>query len=970
MNIPLPLFFVEKLHGHSHEQGIVHSALSSFGSFFESSGTPIFFRDYTNHGVKHLTEVLATAAAMIPVNAGKTFTAADSTILILATLLHDAALHIAEPGFHHLILGDAKDRRMVEFDATIWPALWDEFLFTARRWDDRKLANIFGDQFVQEGRTVANPFERWGNLNQADCKLIGEFIRLHHPRLAHEFAVYGMPGIEADFLKLPSEASKEWRDLSGLVARSHGLPLRVSVDYIEKHYHKRDYQGIHATYLMALLRLADYLQIDATRAPAVVFRYRVIPSRISDLEWRTHNSVKNITPEHEDPESVEVHAEPPDVEAYLRLREWLDGIQYELDSSWAVLGEVYGRYPALKELGLHWRRIRSNLDDRAVFARSVSFLPRRIRIEVARAELLSLLIRPLYGDDPSYGVRELIQNAVDAVREREFHQQKYPESSKEIISDQRADVVVWLTDFDNKTNCAWLVVSDRGIGMTEKILTDYFLTAGASYRHSEQWQKIFERSDPSVGSKPRAQIIRTGRFGVGALAAFLLGENIEVQTRHISSATGFRFSMSLTQEAVQVERVDDLPVGTLIRVCVGRDAFEKLDRDNGSVTKPRLWDWYILSKPSVVRLRGSQKRQISNGLAPDLSEWGMVETNLPMTIHWAFDVRAPSLSCNGIYVSRSDKLPEITARHCDSNGYFVCTPLIHVSDPDGHLPLSLTRKELFTEEYGFERDLYQSMMKDWLALMLARFPEKMAAYEIEGILKGFKFRTSAQYSYNVSPDCLICTEGFCLTFSNAAQTISRPIENILWIESANALSLVADVSEWDCILFANGLTLPELGTSYPGPWASNIQKYLQENKEGLSVCGYKFTDNTTSFIKSKQQPHTAFEEWVEWEAVEKGTGKRAKRQTRWLVWSQEFRLGKYPFEALQKIGDDLSYSIPFVAEFTLASPWKGKLAGGILDYWWQRYFGDQLIPWNKSDRRLKFPKAYEELAPYIARYKG
>lgn len=257
MNIQLPQLFEAKLEGHQREKGIVFSAISSFGQWFETSGTPPFFRDYTDHGPKHVSSVLATAAAMIPNEATEIFTAADTTVFILAALLHDSALHLAEPGFRHLILGDARERRIESFDKATWPALWDEFLFTARRWNDTKLAEIFGDDFVQKGRSVSNPFDRWGNLTESDFKLVGEFIRRHHPRLAHEFATYGVPGVTVDFLTLPREVPEEWSDLSGIVARSHGLSLRTCLDRVSKRYHKRDYQGIHTVYLMALLRLSD-----------------------------------------------------------------------------------------------------------------------------------------------------------------------------------------------------------------------------------------------------------------------------------------------------------------------------------------------------------------------------------------------------------------------------------------------------------------------------------------------------------------------------------------------------------------------------------------------------------------------------------------------------------------------------------------------------------------------------------------
>jgi hypothetical protein len=46
-------------------------------------------------------------------------------------------------------------------------------------------------------------------------------------------------------------------------------------------------------------------------------------------------------------------------------------------------------------------------------------IPEKIAFEAANADLLKLLVAPLYGNDPSIGVRELIQNAIDAVREYE-----------------------------------------------------------------------------------------------------------------------------------------------------------------------------------------------------------------------------------------------------------------------------------------------------------------------------------------------------------------------------------------------------------------------------------------------------------------------------------------------------------------------------------------------------------------------
>ena len=79
------------------------------------------------------------------------------------------------------------------------------------------------------------------------------------------------------------------------------------------------------------------------------------------------------------------------------------------------MGEVYSRREDLKGLGIRLRRVRSNLDDVRRFRQQVSYIPGRLAFESAGTGLLKKLVAPLYGDAPEVGVRELLQNAIDAV---------------------------------------------------------------------------------------------------------------------------------------------------------------------------------------------------------------------------------------------------------------------------------------------------------------------------------------------------------------------------------------------------------------------------------------------------------------------------------------------------------------------------------------------------------------------------
>jgi hypothetical protein len=115
-----------------------------------------------------------------------------------------------------------------------------------------------------------------------------------------------------------------------------------------------------------------------------------------------------------------------------------------LDRSWAILGEVYGLqgHNGLNKLGLKIRRVKSNIDDTQEFAQTVTYFPAKVAFEAANADLLKLLVAPLYSNDPGIGIRELIQNAVDAVREFEDSALRHPELALVDRYKQDSDIVL------------------------------------------------------------------------------------------------------------------------------------------------------------------------------------------------------------------------------------------------------------------------------------------------------------------------------------------------------------------------------------------------------------------------------------------------------------------------------------------------------------------------------------------------
>jgi molecular chaperone HtpG len=712
-------------------QAIVFTALSNSKSFFEER--PTFFPEYTDHSLRHVEGVLRSADALIPTGSHYDrgpgeghgpFTPADSATLTLAVLFHDLGMHLTWDGFRNLIASPAVNLPYI--DRHSWSQLWEDYVARAYRWDEHKRIAVFGNT-----EPVRRPPDDGLHATMRDRMFIGEFLRSHHPRLAHEIAVTGFPGITSRLKIVGDSRYAEWIDLTGLLARSHGMPLRRALEIVSDRFHRREFRGIHPAYIMVLLRVADYLQIQAERAPSSRLQIQALKSPVSMREWTTHDVVRNISFDENDPEAVYIDFAARDITTFLRVKDLLAGLQAELDISWAVLGEVFGRDPILRELGLDLRRITSNLDDVDSFARTVDFVPVRCRFEAA-PQLLPLLVKPLYGNDVAAGVRELIQNAIDACRERDDIL-KYSTPEHQIIyREQDADVVVAL---DGDAQSGWtLTVSDRGVGMTVDVVQKYFLRAGATFRQSPEWQELH-----ATGLDGLSRVARSGRFGIGVLAAYLLGSSVEVETRHLQASShepdGLRFSTTMFTDPVALSRCR-CPVGTKITIRLDSEiglqlanAFGLSNDAFGSLPN----GLYLLDHPSVHLLRNGKRINHSAGW-PSEGEvlpryWRRMSLRGFAEVQWSYDPKfkgtsrwdlAGYLACNGLAVTRwGGQMPQYKWDVPDVSSLEIGSPAVSVFDHDARLGLTLSRRDLVDRKLGFEQELYEDIISDVIAAILA-----------------------------------------------------------------------------------------------------------------------------------------------------------------------------------------------------------------------------------------------------------
>ena len=125
--------------------------------------------------------------------------------------------------------------------------------------------------------------------------------------------------------------------------------------------------------------------------------------------------------------------------------------------------------------------------------------------------------------------------------------------------------------------------------MTADTIVNYFLCAGASFRRSDYWL------NQHIDGRGNSRVLRSGRFGIGVLAAFLAGNNVEVTTRHVTDLKGIVFTAALTDKYTELRHVA-CDIGTTIRVLLTKTAAQSL-RD-----RPDSWDWYCLASPVVTRV--------------------------------------------------------------------------------------------------------------------------------------------------------------------------------------------------------------------------------------------------------------------------------------------------------------------------------------------------------------------------------
>lgn len=287
------------------------------------------------------------------------------------------------------------------------------------------------------------------------------------------------------------------------VCQAHGeepreLPIHENLEYLAA----SDADPLFCT---LLLRLADLLDFDDTRAPRVLYGYAAHQGK-SREEWQKHQSsagfVYPLSPSREEL-PYKARCKTPVIEHAVRhFLDWVDE-------------ELYQCAGLQRHCRPGWRQ--EFPFPRAVLRKEIEsegYLSGDFCLTMDQERILHLLMGENLYDNRDVFVRELLQNAIDATLLRgEMDASFIPEEA-------RIDFWEW----NDREGNVWFRIDDYGTGMTLGMLQRYFLKVGNSYYTSQEMKRDLQDHGQ------RKEFYGISRFGIGFLSCFLCGDFVEVST--------------------------------------------------------------------------------------------------------------------------------------------------------------------------------------------------------------------------------------------------------------------------------------------------------------------------------------------------------------------------------------------------------------------------------------------------------
>jgi hypothetical protein len=317
----------------------------------------------------------------------------------------------------------------------------------------------------------------------------------------------------------------------------HWLPRQL--DQLGAHNPSAEFMGsvlgtIHWTWIGWLLRLADVFDCDKSRTPKILFDHGGITDFRSKTEWQKHLALPSppmwmAETDHQTLLYTCQRSPSPVVEkAIHQIITWMNEEIDKVRSAWLVTPDQ-AKLPVLK------------LPSQAVVQikhREGGYLYHDMEFRLDRDAVVELLMgESLYGG-PELALRELVQNALDAVHLRDQRNQlavalkkaggkEKPRQPHEPWDGVEPGVeVTW--GFDTAKQRNFIRVADNGVGMTVGTMRRFLTQIGKSYYKSDDF-----RAEQELMRRNGILCTAISQFGIGFLSVFMLADEVTIHTRPV-----------------------------------------------------------------------------------------------------------------------------------------------------------------------------------------------------------------------------------------------------------------------------------------------------------------------------------------------------------------------------------------------------------------------------------------------------
>ena len=379
---------------------------TTIASMLKTIGSNEIFEQYTVHDISHINMMLKIAEWLIPETTKTTMTSAEWLMLTLSIYLHDLGMVVSKKEFEH------------------------------------RNSNASFLEFKE--RTLNSATPEYKKFAQDEKYLYQEYVRSNHAfRIREWLENKGQHkyGIAEDQCQILNEALKglfeKFKNDLGMVCESHH---KDDLDNFNKYkifskYGSDPQEVVNLNYIAIILRCADLLHITNDRTPSVERKLLDISNPISILEWEKQQAVRAVSPQLKrnsegnvddsiTKDTIEITAYfsgSDTAEAFFGLSSYLQYVKKELEVCHKIAQIAKRQEGAQHEFP--WKYIdESNIETEGFEAKKLEFT-------IEQDNILKLLVGHTLYNDSSVVVRELSQNAIDAIKLQTLEDSKNSRSS-------------------------------------------------------------------------------------------------------------------------------------------------------------------------------------------------------------------------------------------------------------------------------------------------------------------------------------------------------------------------------------------------------------------------------------------------------------------------------------------------------------------------------------------------------------